>query len=500
MAEIINDISRTFNEYLLLPNLTKKTNTPGNVNLQTPMAKYGKGDDSSITLNIPIVSAIMQSVSNDTLAIELARSGGLSFIYHSQPIDIQAQMINNVKLYKAGFIKSDSNIKPDNTLKDILALSKKTGHSTMAVTEDGSSNGRFLGIITSNDYRTNIDPMDKRAHQIMIPLERCIVGRKGISLSEANEIIWKNKLNCLPVVDENDNLNSLVFRKDIINHEKYPNEMLDKDKRLLVGAGINTRDYAERVPELIKAGADILCIDSSDGYSEWQRDTIKYVKKNYSDIPIGAGNVIDEEGFNYLAEAGADFVKIGIGGGSICITREQKGIGRGQASAVIAVSNARNRYYEKTKSYIPLCSDGGIMNDYHITLALAMGADFVMMGRYFARFDESPTNKIKFGNNYVKEYWAEGSKRASNWKRYNMGESVGLEFEEGVDCYVPYAGSLKSNIEITLTKIRSTFSNCGVNTIKELQKHARLVLVSSISIVEGKPHNILPKDMDERYK
>ena len=266
-------------------------------------------------------------------------------------------------------------------------------------------------------------------------------------------------------------------------------------KELLVGAGINTRDFKERVPALIEAGADVLCIDSSDGYSEWQYDTLRWIKENYGDqVLVGAGNVVDEEGFRYLADAGADFIKVGIGGGSICITREQKGIGRGQATAIIDVAQARDRYFQQHGIYIPICSDGGLVHDYHMTLALAMGADFLMMGRYFARFDESPTRKLKIGNNIVKEYWGEGSNRAQNWQRYDSGGSDGLKFEEGVDSYVPYAGKLKDNLAITLGKMKATMCSCGAITIEELQRTAKITLVSSTSIVEGGAHDVILKD------
>ena len=270
---------------------------------------------------------------------------------------------------------------------------------------------------------------------------------------------------------------------------------MDEHKRYVVGAGVNTRDYEERIPALVEAGADVLCIDSSEGFTEWQKMTLDFVREKYGDsVKIGAGNVVDKEGFEYLANAGADFVKVGIGGGSICITREQKGIGRGQASAVIEVAKARDEYYEKTGVYIPICSDGGIVYDYHMTLALAMGADFLMLGRYFSRFDESPTAKLTINGSYVKEYWGEGSNRARNWQRYDMGGNKKLSFEEGVDSYVPYAGPLSDNVRQSLQKVKSTMCNCGLLTIPELQKNAKLTVVSATSIVEGGAHDVILKD------
>ena len=495
MARYFNHVSRTFNEYLLIPGLTTKECFPENVSLKTPLVRFHKGSTPELELNIPFVSAIMQSVSDHKMAIALAKNGGLSFIFGSQPIEPQVEMVRKVKKFKAGFVVSDANLKPDNTLRDVIVLKAASGHSTIGITADGTSNGKLLGIVTSRDYRESKDNQETLISEFMTPFSKLITGDLGISLTDANEIIWQNKLNTLPIIDKNQNLQYFVFRKDYDEHKENPNEMLDSTKRLLVGAGINTRDYKERVPLLVDAGADILCIDSSDGFSEWQKETIEYIKKKYNGkVKVGAGNVVDKEGFLYLVEAGADFVKVGIGGGSICITREQKGIGRGQATSLIEVADARNEYFEQTGIYVPICSDGGIVQDYHMVLALAMGADFIMMGRYFARFDESPTKKLKIGNSYVKEYWGEGSNRARNWQRYDMGGNESLKFEEGVDSYVPYAGKLKDNLDITLGKIISTMCSCGALSLPDLEKNAKITLVSSTSIIEGGAHDVILKD------
>jgi IMP dehydrogenase len=495
MAFYYNEPSRTFNEYLLIPNLTTKKCIPSSVNLEVPIVKYKIGEKVDLKLNIPFASSIMQAVSDDNMAVALAKSGGISFIYGSQSIEKQSEMVKRAKKYKAGFVISDSNLKPDNTLEDVVNLTQKTGHSTIAVTTDGSPTGKLVGMLTSRDYRLSRDSRDKKVEDFMTKFESLIYGSDGITLPEANDLIWEHKLNCLPVVGANRELKYLVFRKDYDEHKENPNELLDENKSYVVGAGINTKDYEKRVPALIEAGADVLCIDSSDGYSEWQYETIKYIKDNYGDkVKVGAGNVVDAEGFKYLVSAGADFIKVGIGGGSICITREQKGIGRGQATSLIDVVNARNEYKVETGIYVPICSDGGIVHDYHMVLALAMGADFIMMGRYFARFDESPSQKLRIGGNYVKEYWGEGSNRARNWQRYDLGGKNKLDFEEGVDSYVPYAGKLKDNVDITLYKIKSTMCNCGAVDIKELHDKSRLTLVSSMSLVEGGAHDIILKD------
>ena len=495
MAKFINEPCHTFNEYLLIPGYSSSECIPSNVSLKTPLVKYKKGETPAIELNIPMVSAIMQSVSGDELAIALAKCGGVSFIYGSQSIESEAAMVAKVKSYKAGFVISDSNVKPDNTLRDVIAIKAASGHSTIAVTDDGSPTGKLLGIVTSRDYRVSRMDPDTKVADFMTKFEDLIYAKEGVTLSEANNIIWDHKLNALPVVTEDGRMKAFVFRKDYDNHKENPDELLDSQKRFVVGAGINTRDYEERIPALINAGADVLCIDSSEGFSEWQKRTLEYVRKNYGDsVKVGAGNVVDRDGFMFLAEAGADFVKVGIGGGSICITRETKGIGRGQATALIEVCQARDEYYEKTGVYIPVCSDGGIVYDHHITFALAMGADFVMLGRYFARFDESPTAKVLVNGSYVKEYWGEGSNRARNWMRYDLGGDKKLSFEEGVDSYVPYAGSLSDNVGKTLSKIKSTMCNCGALTIPELKEKAVLTLVSSTSIVEGGAHDVILKN------
>jgi IMP dehydrogenase len=492
MATYFSEPSHTFSEYLLVPGYTDERCLPQNVSLRTPLVKYRKGEEECpIMMNIPMTSAIMQSVSDDKMAIALAKEGGISFIYGSQSIEDEAAMVARVKGYKAGFVVSDSNLTPESTLADVLALYEEKGHSTMAVTEDGTATGKLLGIVTSRDYRVSRMSTDEKVATFMTPTAKLVTAPEGTTLKAANDIIWENKLNSLPIVDKGGNLKYFVFRKDYSQHKENPQELLDKNKSYIVGAGINTRDFEERVPALVEAGADVLCIDASEGYTIWQKRALDFIRGKYGDtVKVGAGNVVDREGFMFLAEAGADFIKIGIGGGSICITREQKGIGRGQASAVIEVAAARDEYFKKTGVYIPICSDGGIVHDYHMTLALAMGADFMMLGRYFARFVESPTPKIMVNGQYVKEYWGEGSNRARNWQRYDLGGKAKLSFEEGVDSYVTYAGPLHDNVEKSLYKVKSTMCNCGAITIPELQEKAKMTLVSATSIVEGGYHDV----------
>ena len=494
MATFFPGESHTFSEYLLVPGYSSSECIPNNVSLKTPLTRFKRGEKPAITLNIPMVSAIMQSVSGVDMGVALATEGGMSFIYGSQTPESEAAMVKAVKDHKAGFVESDSTLTPKMTMSEVMALKDKTGHSTMPVTDDGTPRGKLLGIVTSRDYRPSRDDHSALVETFMTPREKLIVGDKNITLKKANDVIWENKLN----VDDYDHLIGIVFRKDYDSHKTNPNELLDANKRYMVGAGINTRDYAERVPLLVEAGADVLCIDSSEGFSEWQKRTIEWVRANYGeDVKVGAGNVVDAEGFRFLADCGADFIKVGIGGGSICITRETKGIGRGQATALIDVCRARDEYFEETGVYVPVCSDGGIVYDYHMTLALAMGADFMMLGRYFARFDESPTDRVNVNGQYMKEYWGEGSARARNWQRYDLGGAAKLSFVEGVDSYVPYAGSLKDGVNGTLYKVKSTMCNCGALSIPELQEKARLTLVSSTSIVEGGAHDVVVKDTQQ---
>ncbi|MEE1280414.1 MAG: IMP dehydrogenase [Oscillospiraceae bacterium] len=501
MATFINEPSHTFHEYLLIPGYSSDQCVPANVSLKTPLVRYRRGEEPAIKMNIPLVSAIMQSVSDDRMAVALATEGGVSFIYGSQTIEDEAAMVKRAKSYKAGFVKSDSNLSPESTMADVIALKEKTGHSTIAITSDGTAEGKLLGIVTGRDYRPSRMNPETKVKEFMTPFDKLVWAKEGTTLKEANDIIWDNKLNSLPIIDDEGRLCYFVFRKDYDTHKQNPNELLDSSKRYVVGAGINTRDYAQRVPALVEAGADVLCIDSSEGFSEWQRLTINWIREKYGEsVKVGAGNVVDAEGFRFLADCGADFIKVGIGGGSICITRETKGIGRGQATALIEVCKARDEYFEETGIYVPVCSDGGIVYDHHMTLALAMGADFIMLGRYFARFDESPTNRVNIGGTYYKEYWGEGSNRARNWQRYDLGGDKKLSFEEGVDSYVPYAGKLKDNVALSLSKVKSTMCNCGALSIPELQQKAKLTLVSATSIVEGGAHDVIQKEKTTSMK
>ncbi|MCL1946632.1 MAG: IMP dehydrogenase [Chitinivibrionia bacterium] len=494
MAAIIDDVSRTFSEYLLIPRLSEKKHITNNVSLKTPLSRFKKGEKPKLSLNIPFTAASMQAVSGENMGIALAREGGTAFIFCSQPIENQTAMIKAIKNFKAGFVRSDTNVSPQTSLKDALKLVSQTNHSTIAITDNGEYNGKFLGILTDKDYWEKEDDFSKPVSDFMTPAQNVYSVKVGVSLNEANKTIRQYRKDCIPVLTNDGYLDSLVFRKDFIAHSDNPHELVDDEKRLVASAGINTHDYKERVPALIEAGATVFTIDSSDGYSEYQKECALWIRKNYGDkIIIGGGNVVAGDGFRYLAnEALLDFVKVGIGGGSICITREQKGIGRGQASAIMDVVKERDKYFSETGIYVPVCSDGGLVNDTQIIIALAMGADFVMMGRYFAMTDESPTPKISINGQRYKAYWGEGSNRARNWQRYNEGVISGaMKFEEGVDAYVPAAGSLSEVLDISLSKLKATMCNNGSLTLKEFTENAVLTRISEQSFVESGTGNVV---------
>ncbi|HEY0000826.1 MAG TPA: IMP dehydrogenase [Actinoplanes sp.] len=483
---ILNEVSRTLNEFLLVPSLTTEHCTPDRTDLSTGLVRHRVGEVSPIRIATPLTSAIMGAVSSPRLAIALAQTGGLSFLHQNQSIADQVAMVAAVKRHKAGFRHSDLNIAPTATLGQVSRLLSSAERDIAVVTDDGTPKGVFLGLISTRDFHPQRHDLDDAVESRMRPAAGIVTAPPTVTLPEANTLIWDHGLDLLPVVDGAGRLESVVLRRDYELHKRFRNESIDADKRFRVGAGVNTRDFRDRIPAVVEAGADLLCIDSSDGYSVWQAETLRYVRDKYGDtVRIGAGNVVDGRAFRYLAEAGADFVKVGIGGGSICITRDQKGIGRGQASALIDVVQERDAYAAETGTYVPVCCDGGLLNDSHMAIALALGADFVMLGRYFARFDESPSPLVRVRGQFYKEYWGEGSQRARNVSRYDHGGGDSLVFEEGVDGYVPYAGSLYDNVATTVSKLKATMISCGATTVPDFHRNAVLVPVSHQSFLQN---------------
>ncbi|MBW3015308.1 IMP dehydrogenase [Candidatus Woesearchaeota archaeon] len=492
--KILNEPSRTFAEYRILPGLTTRESAQDNISLETDLLAYLDGEASPIVLNIPLISAAMQSVTGSEMAIALAKQGGIGVIYCSQSPDDEAAMVRKVKRYKGGFVEDVVTVNPDDSLEEVIKLTDEKGFSTFPVV---NSEGKLMGIITDKDYNRRKDNLETKVVHKMTLLNDMFYASAGVELKEANDRLDSKKKSCLPVVDEKGRLLSCVFRKDIEKHYMHPNELVDPvSKRLLVAAAVNTHDYHERVPVLVEAGADVIFIDASDGYSIFQEECIGFIKANYSNVPVIGGNVITREGFKFLAEAGVDGVKVGMGGGSICITQEQKGTGRGQLTAVLECVYARTEWLGEYKKYIPIISDGGIVNPKDVAVALAVGADSVMMGRYFARFKESPTRKTKVRGIDAKPYWGEGSSRAQAWSEKRYGQN---KFEEGVDGFVPYAGLLDENLVRDLAKIKATMSSAGCERIKEFQENAVIELISEQSRKEGNVHDIFVKDFGSTY-
>lgn len=478
--KVLDEISRTLNEYLLLPGLTSRECTPDKVDLGTGVVRHNVGELSPLRIATPMVSAIMEAVSGRELAIALAQSGGLAFIHQNQSIADQAADVAGVKGHKAGFRESVVTVKPTTTLGETATALAEVNQDVAVVTDSGNQDGEFVGLIDHNDFTVHRHGADTPVSARMRPSVEVVTAPNTITLSEANSILFDQRLAALPLVDTHSRVTALVLRRDYQNNKVFQHASVDAGKRLRVGAGINSRDYTDRVPALIEAGADVLCLDSSDGYSEYQNNAIEYIHREHGeDVFVGAGNVVDGRAFRYLADAGASFVKVGIGGGSICITRDQKGIGRGQASALQDVVAARDTYAEKTGDYIPICCDGGLLADSHMALALAFGSDFIMLGRYFARFDEAPTAKVTLNGQHYKEYWGEGSRRARNTTRYGQDDT--MTFEEGVDGYVSYAGSLADNVAVTRAKIIATMISCGATNLATFRRDATAVLVSERS-------------------
>jgi len=480
--------SRTLMEFRLLPGLTTAATSIEAISLTAPLVRLPSGD--TFDLHAPVLASAMQAVSGPRLAIELAKLGGSAVIFCSQPVESQAEMVRKIKSHKAGFV-APRTIAPDMTIRELESVRREAGFSTFPVVDDGE---RLLGLITRRDYSA-LAHADLTVSERMIPREALDVGVNVTDLERANGLLIDGHRAVLPVVDSEDRLLSLVFRKDIEDHLDNPDQIVDEHKRLIATAAINTHDYRDRVPALMDAGADVLSIDSSDGYSTYQRDALAWIRETYEDVPVICGNVITGAGFDYLAASGAGAVKVGMGGGSICITQEQKGTGRGLASAVIDVVAARDRYADKTGAYLPVIADGGIVSSKDIVVALALGADAVMMGRYFARMDESPTAKLQINGRTMKPYWGEGSARAREWSPARYRHAA---FLEGVEGFVEYAGKLHDNLPELLSKVKAAMASCGCATIAELHENAELELVSGLSIREGQVHDILQFGGGER--
>lgn len=507
--KITKETSRTFAEYRFIPRLTTEGLKKEKINLATTITK-DTTDRKGIRLELPVISAAMQAVTGREMAIALAQQGGLGVLYRSQTIEDEARMIRSVKRARSGFASRLEVTNPNNTITDLTELIERTGYNTIPVVEGDKTNyGKLLGIIEGpipKDIPTD-EPVIKWMRKFrQEPLEELVrkktgqaeeiielvndyicYGETGITLQQANSIIMKNRRKYMPIVNKDGTLKYMVFRKDAQAHKDFPNATVDSNKRYLAGAAVDTHDYAERAPALAEVGADALFIDSSDGFSEYQKKCIEFIKTNFPETPVIAGNIVSGEAFDYLAELDIDGIKVGMGGGSICITQEQKGTGRGQATAVQEVARHRDKHHKQTGAYIPIISDGGLVNAKDIAMALAFGADAVMMGRYFAGCHESPPPIIERDGKRYKEYWGEGSQKAKAWSEKRYGQS---DFDEGVVSYVPYTGRVADNLVQTFAKISATMISCGASNIKELQEKAMTELISEASRAEGGVHDV----------
>ncbi len=484
--------SRTLHEFLLQPSFVRDDVSVDDVNLVTDFVVSDKG----LKLNIPILTAAMQSVTGPRMARGIAKLGGAGVIYCSQTIEDEARMVREVKRTKAGFVTPEV-LSPEDTLGYAAEKMRTTGYSKFPVTSDGTSNGILLGLLTDNDFDADLHkPLAVNVRMRKIEdLDVAYDDKVHDDIKIANNRIKEGHHSVLPIIyRDSKRLKALVFRKDMIEHEENPHELLDNDKRYIVGAAINTHDYKQRAPSMIEAGADFLVIDTSQGFSEFVRKTMIYLKKEFSHVPIIGGNVVTADGFRFLVECGADAVKVGMGSGSICITQEQIGVGSGQATAVKEVSDARDWYLKEKKIYIPICSDGSIITARDMLNALALGADYVMTGGYVAGTDESngPEDIVRkdvdgrMMEMRGKHYWGEGSNKAKEWSGNRYGNT---RFEEGIETIVPYAGSLKDRLSRALSQVRDGMRKSGSYSIHDLHKNAVLRLVSptSLTISRGKP-------------
>jgi IMP dehydrogenase len=487
MAVIKKDYSRSISEFTirdlaLLPAFIPKDLTHDKIELSTAITKYSKKEEARIKLSRFLISADMQAVTGPEMAVGMAREGCLGVIFCSQSIETQAAMVKKVKRYKAGFVSPEV-ISPDSSIEFLIQRMQETGYSKFFVTEDGESHGKFLGLITDNDFDPDVH-LGLKVRDRMIHARNMFVAYDdeiGYDISKAIKKIAESHYPVMPVVFRDNRLRDAVFRKDIKQLKINPYESLDSKKRYLVGAAINTHDYKERVPALVEAGADILFISTSHGYTDFVKETLQFVKDNF-DVPIVGGNIVTKEGFHFIVENGADAVKVGMGIGSICITTEKIGMGRGQASALVEITEARDEYFKKTGTYIPIIADGGIRTPKDMLVSLALGADAVMLGRYVVGTDESP-NPVDYKRTPPsKPYWGEGSNRAREWmkRRYHHAD-----FEEGVEGWVEYIGPLKPYLHQTFVIVKDGMRKAGAKGISELQQKAILEILSATALEEA---------------
>jgi len=462
----------TFDDVLLVPQ--KSDITPDMINLPTHITK-------DIELNIPLMSAAMDTVTESALAIAMAREGGIGIIHKNMTIDRQALEVDKVKRSEHGVIVDPFYLSPGHLLSDAEELMAKYKISGVPVCE----NGKIVGIITNRDLRFEED-YSRKISEVMTR-ENLVTAPEGTTLEEAQEILRKYKIEKLPIVDKNGVLKGLITIKDIEKSVKYPNSAKDSTGRLLVGAAIGvTKDVLERAQALINASVDLLVLDSAHGHSENIIKTVKLIKENFPDIPLIAGNIATSEAAEDLIKAGADAIKVGIGPGSICTTRIVAGIGVPQITAINDVASVAKKYG------IPVIADGGIKYSGDLTKAIAAGADVIMIGSLFAGCDESPGEEEIYQGRRFKVYRGMGSIAAmevGSKDRYFQTNTKKL-VPEGVEGRVPYKGALAETVYQLLGGLRSGMGYCGTQTVKDLKERGKFVRITGAGLKESHPHDI----------
>lgn len=471
MGKIIGE-GITFDDVLLVPAYSEVI--PNQVDLSTMLTK-------TIRLNIPMMSASMDTVTEHRMAIAMARQGGIGIIHKNMSIEAQADEVDKVKRSENGVITDPFYLSPEHTLRDANDLMAKFRISGVPITEGR----KLVGIITNRDLKFETD-FNKKIKESMTS-EGLITAKEGITLDEAKKILAKARKEKLPIVDDNFNLKGLITIKDIEKQIKYPNSAKDAKGRLLCGAGVGiTSNVLERVEALVNAHVDVIVLDSSHGHSANVIRCLKMIKDAYPDLPLIAGNVATGEGTRALIEAGADAVKVGIGPGSICTTRVVTGFGVPQVTAIMDS-------YEVAKEYgVPIIADGGIKYSGDVTKAIAAGANVCMMGSLFAGCDEAPGEYELFQGRKYKVYRGMGSIAAmeNGSKDRYFQEGAKKLVPEGVEGRVAYKGSVEDTVFQLLGGLRSGMGLCGAPTIEDLKEKARFIKITAASLKESHPHDI----------
>ena len=485
MAQILPAPARSLKEFRLLPGYTPADGRVHDVSLETKLCRQG---DGALQLRTPFVSAAMQAVTGVDMAIAMAQLGGIGILPVSQTIEAQCAKVEAVKRFKAGFQTQITTLSPEQSLADVIAIMADTGYSTFPVTDTGVFHGKLLGVITDKDFDVRYDRTCQVAERMRTDVQ---VGVAIDDLKVANQLMIRYGRGFLPIVSAEGTLLSVVFKKDLDKHIQHPHATIDAHKRLRVGAAVSTHpEDRERVQALLEHDVDVLVIDASDGHTAFQRDMVTWIKSRYA-VPVIGGNVVTGQGFQFLVDAGVDAVKVGMGIGSGCTTQEVKATGRGQATALLEVAAARAQLATHTGVSIPLIADGGLSGAADMVIALALGADTLMMGNVLARFTESPGKALRnAAGELVKEYWMEGSLRARNHRRY--AQLPELFFEEGVVGYVPHAGSIYDKLPVLLQMVRAALATTGCRTIDALHTHAVLERQSPVALQDSQIHDMVP--------